>query len=182
VADTRAPDTGREYPTGALPRSSPDALLAARGLDWKAVPPTDHDTADTELLEVVTLRQRRLGAWWLLIAAAVLGLAVLVGIAVSVLTVSDDSTQQPFAPLTPISVPAQAPALTPSQAAPAPAFDQPVAPVPPLAPVTATAETVAPYPREPHERSKSPTMRERLHEMFPQLFPDDPQQQRPSQH
>jgi hypothetical protein len=177
VADTRAPGTGREHSTGALPRSTPDALMAARGLDWKAVPPPDHDSADTELIEVFTPKRRRLSRWLLLILGALLGLAVLVGIVVSVLTVSDDSTVPPeqFAPLTPISVPAQAPTPSPSQAAPSPSVAPPSdLTVPPLPPVTATGETVTTAPPYPHDPN-SPRMRDRLHQLFPRLFPDDPE-------
>jgi hypothetical protein len=177
VSDTRAPDTGREHTTGALPRSTPDALMAAQGLDWKAVPPSD--SADTELIEAFAPRRRRLTTRLLLIVSAGLGLLVLVGIVVSVLTVSDDSTRPviPQAPLTPISVPAQTqtqtPTLTTTPVVP-PASDLPAPPVPPLPPVTATAETVTTAPAYPREPSNSPRVRDRLHELFPRLFPENP--------
>jgi hypothetical protein len=172
VSDTRAPDPGRERTTGALPRSTSDALMAAQSLDWKAVPPSD--SADTELIEAFAPRRRRHGARLLLIAATLLGLAVLVGIAVSVLTVSDGSTQ-PFAPLTPISVPARTatPTLTMTPVVP-PASDLPAPPVRRLPLVTATAQPVTTAPAHPREPSNSRRMRDRLHELFPRLFPENP--------
>jgi hypothetical protein len=175
VSDTRAPDTGREHTTGALPRSTPDALMAARGLDRRAVPPSE--SADTELIETFAPppRRRRLTTWLLLIVSALLGLLVLAGLVVSVLNMSDDSTRPllPQAPLTPISTQArtQTPTLTTTPDVPS---DLPAPPVPPLAPVTATAETVTRAPAYPREPSDSPRLRDRLHELFPRLFPENP--------
>jgi hypothetical protein len=153
VSDTRAPDTGR-----------------------KAVPP--FDSADTELIEAFTPRRRGLSTSVLLVASALVGLVVLAGIVVSVLTVSDDSTRPliPSAPLTPISVPAAGtatPALTTTPSA-LPPSDQTAPPVPLLPPVTATAETVTTAPAYPREPSNSPRVRDRLHELFPRLFPENP--------
>lgn len=128
---------------------------------------------DTELLPVVTPQRRSLATRLALIGGAVLGLAVVAGIIVSVLTMSDESTRPvPQAPLTPISIPTHTAMTTPeastSEAAPAvPSFA-------PLPPITATAQTMTTAPVLPVAPTDGPGVRDRLHELFPRLFPETP--------
>ena len=136
------------------------------------VPPTGDD--DTELMAAVTPAQRPLATRLALIGSAILGLVVVAGIIVSVVTMSDESTRPaPHAPLTPISIPARSTTVAPepsaSEAAPAPAL-----PLAPLPPVTATAQTITTAPPLPVAATDGPRVRDRLHELFPRLFPENP--------
>ncbi|MET0698414.1 MAG: hypothetical protein ABWY93_02010 [Mycobacterium sp.] len=127
---------------------------------------------DTELIEALTPKQRSPRTTLVVVLGTLLGLGVLAAIVVAVLTVSDESDRPAIieAPLTPTSLPAPsaqttAPSATPSE-------DQPVpAPVISLPPITATANTIAPTPLLPPPGSDN-GVRERLHELFPRLFPD----------
>jgi hypothetical protein len=106
------------------------------------------------------------------IGAAILGLAVVAGIIVSVLTMSDESARPvPQAPLTPISIPARTAATTPqastSDAQPAPSYA-------PLPPITATVQTMTTAPLLPVAPTDGARVRDRLHELFPRLFPENP--------
>ncbi|CAN5187111.1 hypothetical protein BH09ACT8_BH09ACT8_11780 [soil metagenome] len=134
------------------------------------MPPPGDD--DTELLTVVAPQRRPPATTLMLIGGAVLGLVAVAGIIVSVITMSDESTRPvPQAPLTPISIPVHstttvAPAPSASEAAPPPA-----PPLAPLPPITATAQTITTAPAEP---TGGPRVRDRLHELFPRLFPENP--------
>jgi hypothetical protein len=127
---------------------------------------------DTVLIPVVASKRRSVGGLLALIGGALLGLVAVAGIVVSVLTVSDESDRPVIkqAPLTPIS----APPHTSTPIASTVPSDQPVEPTesfPPLPPVTATAQTLAPQPVGPADGGP---IRERLHQLFPRLFPENP--------
>jgi hypothetical protein len=134
------------------------------------VPPAGDD--DTELLAVVTPARRAPATRLTVIGAAILGLAVVAGIIVSVLTMSDESARPvPQAPLTPISIPARTVTTTPqastSDAQPAPSYA-------PLPPITATAQTMTTAPLLPVAPTDGSRVRDRLHDLFPRLFPETP--------
>ena len=131
------------------------------------MPPAGDD--DTELLTVVTPQRRPPATTLTLIGGAVLGLAVVAGIIVSVVTMSDESTRPvPQAPLTPISIPAAQ-------------HDGGAGTVGVRGRTRITAGPAATHHRDGaddnhrsggvNERSG---VRDRLHELFPRLFPENP--------
>ncbi|MCV7225743.1 hypothetical protein [Mycolicibacterium komossense] len=141
-------------------------------------PPAGDD--DTELIPVVTPERSRLAAKLALVGGAVVGLVLVAGIIVSVLTMSGESTRSvtPEAPLTPISVPAHAATTTgetSAQLSAEPSATDTAAPsYAPLPPVTATAQTMTTAPALPVGPSGGPRVLDRLHELFPRLFPETP--------
>jgi hypothetical protein len=127
---------------------------------------------DTELIEALTPKQRPPRATLVVVGGTLLGLGVLAAIVAAVLTVSDDSDSPAIieAPLTPTSLPAPS-AQTKAPSATA-SVDQPVpAPVFSLPPITATANTIAPTMLPPPGAPDN-GVRDRLHQLFPRLFPD----------
>jgi hypothetical protein len=125
---------------------------------------------DTELIEALTPKQRSPRTTLVVVVGTLLGLGVLAAIVLAVLTVSDDSDSPAIieAPLTPTSLPTPS-AQTPTPSTTPPAVQPLPAPVLSLPPITATANTIAPLapPGAPDT-----DVRDRLHELFPRLFPD----------
>ena len=106
-----------------------------------------------------------------------LGIAVLAALVIAVLTVahqSSEPTERAPAHVPPSTSPVAPSPAAPSPAAPAPSTPVPVAP-PAYSSATATASTVvAPPPPvvRPAEPQPKPGVRQRLHDLFPRLFPN----------
>jgi hypothetical protein len=108
---------------------------------------------------------------WTSVVLAALGIVVLAVLVIAVITVAHQSSQPTE------QAPAPAPSST-SAVAPSPAATTTSAPAPTTPPtyssVTATASTVvAPPPPaiQPAEPQPKPGVRQRLHDLFPRLFP-----------
>jgi cytoskeletal protein RodZ len=108
---------------------------------------------------------------WTSVVLGALGIVVLAALVIAVITVAHQSSE-PTEP-----VPAPAPTST-SAVVPSPAATTTSAPAPTTPPtyssVTATASTVvAPPPPviQPGEPQPKPGVRQRLHDLFPRLFP-----------
>jgi len=108
---------------------------------------------------------------WTSVVLGALGIVVLAALVIAVITVahrSSEPTEQAPAP-----VPPSTSAVAPSPATPTPSAPMPAAP-PAYSSVTATASTVvAPPPPavQPGEPQPKPGVRQRLHDLFPRLFP-----------
>jgi hypothetical protein len=152
--------------------------------------PPQPSADEIELIEAFTPAPRRLPASLITVAGALLALAVLVAIVLSVFVVSEESTRPAFTPAPALTTPtpttpaptSTTPTLTPTAPAPTtqPSAELPAPPAPPaslapLPPVTATAETIstapAALPAQPSDASET-GVRQRLHDLFPRLFPD----------
>ncbi|WP_328353365.1 hypothetical protein OG976_21575 [Mycobacterium sp. NBC_00419] len=123
--------------------------------------------ADTELPDFTPRRR------WTSVVLGALGIMALAALVVAVITMAHQSTE----PAGPAAVPA--PPVTTSAAAtttavvPSPSAPADRAPPPAFASVTATASTLAPPPAvRPGGPDPKPGVRERLHDLFPRLFPD----------
>lgn len=177
-----------------------DAALAARGIALKASAPRRKvEVLEEPVIDAAEApnEDRRSSPHPAAFAGAVLGLALVGLLVFSVMKVSGDSIR-PAAPIinmpatsatAPPPVEALPPPTTPAAIPPTPAVAPPqlaaasqTAPAPtPTSPPTpsalsnassVTAETmVAPPPPQP-ERTPEDSLRSRLHEHFPQLFPD----------
>jgi predicted lipid-binding transport protein (Tim44 family) len=116
-----------------------------------------------ELLDVRTTAGRR----WISICLGALGILILAALVAAVVTMSHESSHparhgRPAAPATASTV-----SVNTTVAVPAPPAAQP----PTSWSVPATASTLATPPPPPAAKKPEPSVRQRLHDMFPRLIP-----------
>jgi hypothetical protein len=107
---------------------------------------------------------------WNSVVLGALGIVVLAVLVIAVITVAHQSSEP--TERAPAPAPPSTSAVAPSPAAPTPSAPPPATP-PAYSSVTATASTVvAPPPATaPGEPQQKPGVRQRLHDLFPRLFP-----------
>jgi len=110
---------------------------------------------------------------WTSVLLGALGIVVLAALVIAVITVAHQSSEP--AGRAPAQVPPSTSAVAPSPVAPTTSAPVPATP-PAYSSVTATASTVvAPPPpppvMQPGEPQPKPGVRQRLHDLFPRLFP-----------
>jgi len=108
---------------------------------------------------------------WTSVLLGALGIVVLAALVIAVITVAHQSSESTGR--APAPVPPSTSAVAPSPAAPTTSAPVPATP-PAYSSVTATASTVvAPPPpvMQPGEPQPKPGVRQRLHDLFPRLFP-----------
>jgi hypothetical protein len=108
---------------------------------------------------------------WTSAVLSALGIVVLAALVIAVITVAHQSSEP--TERAPVPAPPSTAAVAPSPAAPTTSAPAPSAP-PAYSSVTATASTVvAPPPPviQPGEPQPKPGVRQRLHDLFPRLFP-----------
>lgn len=104
---------------------------------------------------------------WPSVLLAALGILVLAGLVAAVITMSHRPSEPVDVDPVPVPPSTSTSAVPPPPAAPTPA------PAPAYSSVTATAATLAPPPPvlQPEPTEPKPGVRQRLHDMFPRLFP-----------
>jgi hypothetical protein len=119
-----------------------------------------------ELLDVRTTAGRR----WISICLGALGILILATLVAAVVTMSHESSH-PARHDRP-SAPATASTVSVNTAVPVPAPSAPPSAQPPTSwSVPATASTIATPPPPPAAKKQEPSVRQRLHDMFPRLIP-----------
>jgi hypothetical protein len=169
ISSTTSPDTA-DTPATATTRplylgTGHDISAAAHALDADQ-PWSSSAVAESELPDFTP--QRR----WTSVVLAAAGIVALATLVVAVITMADRSSHPAEeAPPTPTSVVASTTAV--SAPSPSPATPEAPPPVQTFSSVTATASTLAPPPPViPGATEPKPGVRQRLHDLFPRLFPD----------
>lgn len=111
---------------------------------------------------------------WTSVVLGALGIVVLAALVIAVIIVAHQSSQP--TERAPAPLPPSTSAVAPSPPSPAPSVPVPVAP-PAHSSATATASTVVPPPppppaMRPAEPQPKSGVRQRLHDLFPRLFPN----------